>query len=163
MANGFDDIDFKALIAKETNARMRIRLLAIAHVKEGASRTQTAKYLKVSRGSVNKWVSLFLAHGIDGLREKVRSGRPTKLTEQQIEQFKQYVLKQSHKVDGGRLMAQDFSDYIYEQFSVKYSIWNIYRLLHALNFSWISSRSRHPKQSDEVQDAFKKLPTGNDP
>lgn len=85
MANGFDDIDFKALIAKETNAR--IRLLAIAHFKEDASRTQTAKYLKVSRVSVNKWISLFLAQGIDGLKEKVRCGRPAKLTKQQVEQF----------------------------------------------------------------------------
>jgi len=30
-------------------------------------------------------------------------------------------------------------------------------LLHALNFSWITSRSRHPKQSQEIQDDFKKI------
>jgi ATP-dependent DNA helicase RecQ len=27
----------------------------------------------------------------------------------------------------------------------------------ALNFSWITSRSRHPKQSQEIQDDFKKI------
>ncbi|WP_443088871.1 helix-turn-helix domain-containing protein, partial [Vibrio sp. M260112] len=31
-----------------------MRLLALAHFKEGRSRTQIAKYLKVSRTSVNK-------------------------------------------------------------------------------------------------------------
>ena len=29
-------IDFKYLIAKETNGRMRIRLLALSHIKDGA-------------------------------------------------------------------------------------------------------------------------------
>jgi len=31
-------VDFKPLIAKETNGRMRIRLLALSHIKEGANR-----------------------------------------------------------------------------------------------------------------------------
>ncbi|WP_435277206.1 helix-turn-helix domain-containing protein [Psychrobium sp. nBUS_13] len=39
----------------------------------------------------------------------------------------------------------------------------MYRLLHQLGFSWITSRSRHPKQSDEVQETFKKIRNGNDP
>jgi len=40
-------IDFEKLIAKETNARMCIRLLALGYIKEGANRTQTAKFLKL--------------------------------------------------------------------------------------------------------------------
>ncbi|ABI71407.1 hypothetical protein Sfri_1556 [Shewanella frigidimarina NCIMB 400] len=40
---------------------------------------------------------------------------------------------------------------------------NIYRLLHQLGLSWITTRSRHPKQSQDIQDAFKKLPAVNDP
>ncbi|MGS0730516.1 hypothetical protein ACVBKF_30235 [Shewanella sp. 0m-11] len=36
-------------------------------------------------------------------------------------------------------------------------------MLEQLGFSWITSRSKHPKQSIEVQAAFKKVPTGNDP
>ncbi|NDO76130.1 winged helix-turn-helix domain-containing protein [Shewanella sp. SE1] len=38
---------------------------------------------------------------------------------------------------------------------------NVYLLLNALDFSRITSRSKHPKQSDEAQTAFKKLPDGN--
>lgn len=38
--NPLVEINFKKLIAKETNARMRIRLLALAHIKEGANRTE---------------------------------------------------------------------------------------------------------------------------
>jgi hypothetical protein len=32
----FDHIDFKSLIAKETNGRMRVRLMALSHIKEVA-------------------------------------------------------------------------------------------------------------------------------
>ena len=55
------------------------------------------------------------------------------------------------------------AEYINIEFGIKYSIQNIYLILHKLNFSWITSRSRHPKQSQEVQDDFKKIPNGIDP
>ncbi|MBN24702.1 MAG: hypothetical protein CL578_06595 [Alteromonadaceae bacterium] len=35
---------------------MRIRLMALSHIKNGANRTQTAQYLHVSRRMVNEWV-----------------------------------------------------------------------------------------------------------
>ncbi|WP_436286886.1 helix-turn-helix domain-containing protein [Vibrio vulnificus] len=47
----------------------------MAHFKDGHSRTQMAKFLKVSRTSVNKWVQTFLQ---EGLQEKPRTGRPAK-------------------------------------------------------------------------------------
>ncbi|WP_102458604.1 winged helix-turn-helix domain-containing protein [Vibrio splendidus] len=32
-----------------------------------------------------------------------------------------------------------------------------------MGFSWITSRSKHPKQSQQVQDDFKKIQNRNDP
>ncbi|WP_229627422.1 helix-turn-helix domain-containing protein [Vibrio parahaemolyticus] len=40
-----------------------MRLLALAHFKDGYSRTQIVKFLKVSRTSINKWVQTFLKKG----------------------------------------------------------------------------------------------------
>jgi len=156
--NSLVDIDFKKLIAKETNARMRIRLLALAHIKDGANRTETAKFLKISRRSVNDWVRRFYSDGLEGIKDKPRSGRPCALCEKQLALLKKYVLDNSIKPDGGRLKASLLIDYIHDEFGIKYSLDNIYRLLHSLNFSWITSRSRHPKQSLDVQEGFKKIP-----
>lgn len=150
------DIDFKSLIAKETNGRMRIRLIALSHIQGGASRTQTAKNLQISRRIVNEWTTRFLKDGLDGLKEKPRTGRPAKLTEKQLKQVKDYVVENNVKPGGGRLMGQDIADYIQSEFGITYGLNNIYRILHSLNFSWITSRSKHPKQSAEVQDEFKK-------
>jgi transposase len=53
-------------------------------------------------------------------------------------------------------------NYIQDEFSVEYKLKNIYRLLHQLKFSWITSRSWHPKQSKAVQETFKKIQNKND-
>ncbi len=150
------EIDFSTLAKKETNARMRLRLLALAHFKEGKSRYQIADYIRVSRSSVNRWVSDFLAHGLDGLVEPPRSGRPNKLNQTQLTQLSVYIEKQAIKPAGGRLQAADVHHYIKEQFDVDYKQANVYRLMHQLGFSWITSRSKHPKQSEEAQEDFKK-------
>ena len=44
------------LINAETNARQRLKLLAVSHFLEGKNRTEIADFLKVSRRSVNIWI-----------------------------------------------------------------------------------------------------------
>ncbi|PKG59060.1 helix-turn-helix domain-containing protein, partial [Shewanella sp. GutDb-MelDb] len=56
-SNCHDNEPLSILIRKEKNARMKLKLLAILHFKEGKSRYKIASYLKVSRTSVNRWVS----------------------------------------------------------------------------------------------------------
>lgn len=157
------DIDFASLAKKEKNARMQQRLLALAHFQDGKSRYKIAEFLKVSRTSVNKWISDFLKHGLKGLNESPRSGRPNRLTQKQLEQLAKYVEQQALRTTGGRLTGTDVQAYILSNFDIDYELSNVYRILHTQGFSWITSRSRHPKQSQEAQDAFKKLPAVNDP
>ncbi len=80
-----------------------MRLLALAHFKDGHSRTQIAKFLKVSRTSVNQWVQTFLEEGLEGLQEKPRTGRPAFLNAKQREQLSQYIKAQAMDSSGGRL------------------------------------------------------------
>jgi transposase len=73
-------LDIKTLLAKEANGRMRIRLLVLLHIREGANRANTAIYLKSSRKTVNGWVKKFYKNELDGLKEKPRTGRSYHLT-----------------------------------------------------------------------------------
>ncbi|MGK0254952.1 MAG: transposase [Mariniflexile sp.] len=159
----FDHIDFKSLIAKETNGRMRVRLMALSHIKEGANNSQTARNLHISRSTVNDWVNRFYAQGLEGLKEKPRTGRPSRLNEAQLVQLSGYVRNNSIKESVGRLNAQILVNYIEQEFKLNYGISKVSRLLHQLGFSWITSRSSHPKQSAEIQEDFKKIRNGNDP
>ncbi len=157
------DHNFSQLIASTSNARMRIRLLAISHFVDGKNRTEIASFLKVSRTSVNKWVSQYLNEGLEGLIEKPHSGRPSLLSQSQRLQIKNYVIENAIKPQGGRLQGKDIQRYINSEFNVLYQKSNVYNLLNELNLSWITTRSKHPKQSKEAQDAFKKIPNRNDP
>jgi hypothetical protein len=59
-----ESIDFKSLIAKETNGRMWVRLMALSHIKGGANNIQTARNLYISRRIINDWVKIFYEHGL---------------------------------------------------------------------------------------------------
>lgn len=151
------DTDFKALARKQKSIQMKMRLLALAHFQEGHSKTQIAKFLKVSRTSVNKWIKVYLDEGLEGLKEKPRSGRPAWLDQKQQNQLTRYIEENASKPQGGRLTGADIHRYIKQEFGKDYHPDHVYTLLKKLGFSWITSRSRHPKQSEQVQEDFKKI------
>lgn len=154
---------FKQLARTTSDHRLKLRYLAVHHFLSGKNRTQIAKYLGVARGSVNTWITKYLAGGINGLQLGKNSGRPRRLTSKQEKQVSVFILARIEDNTGGRLIAADIQQYISNQFDVVYELSAIYRLLHRLNFRWITSRSKHPKQSKQAQAVFKNLPTGNDP
>ncbi|MBE3654989.1 IS630 family transposase [Vibrio navarrensis] len=154
--DSLNNIDFKKLASQQKSIQMKMRLLALAHFKDGHSRTQIAKFLMVSRTSVNKWVHTFLEEGLEGLKEKPRTGRPPFLTPEQKERLSQYIKDKADNIQGGRLTGADIHAYIAKEFGKHDHPDSIYYLLDHMGFSWITSRSKHPKQSQEVQDDFKK-------
>ncbi|HIF9195254.1 TPA: IS630 family transposase [Photobacterium damselae] len=155
--DSLSNIDFKKLASQQKSIQMKMRLLALAHFKDGHSRTQIAKFLKVSRTSVNKWVQTFLEEGLDGLKEKPRTGRPPLLTPKQREQLSQYIKDKAHDTQGGRLTGADIHAYIVKEFGKYYHSDSIYYLLNHMGFAWITSRSKHPQQSQAIQEDFKKI------
>ena len=105
----------------------------------------------------------YLESGVDGLDARKAKGRTPYLTPKQQKQLGVYIEAHSQSAQGGRLTGGKILHYIQTEFGVQYHHNAIYKLLKQLGFSWITSRSRHPKQQQGVQDAYKKLPTGNDP
>jgi len=152
----------KKLALSEKDARLKMRYLAIYHFALNENRTQIAKFLGVSRGSVNRWVASYLSKGLEGLISKPSPGRPNALSAQQKQLVSKYVKENAVKSSGGRLIADDIRLFIKDSFNIEYTLRNIYHLLHASDFSWITSRSKHPKQSQDAQDSFKKIQIRND-
>lgn len=155
--------DLLKLSRAEKNARKRMRLLALSQFLDCKNRTQVANQLNISRTSVNKWVTQYLEAGLDGLEARKAKGRTPFLTVKQQMQLGHFIETQSQNEQGGRLTGEKILNYIKTEFGVNYHHNAIYKLLKQLGFSWITSRSRHPKQQQSVQDAYIKLPTGNDP
>jgi len=118
--------------------------------------------LRVSQLLSEFWAK-YLANGLKGLDAKKNKGRDSYLTSSQKQQLSAYIEEQCSSESGGRLTGDAILKYVKYHFNVDYHPNAIYKLLEQLGFSWITSRSKHPKQSIEVQEAFKKVPTGNDP
>ena len=114
--------DFKKLAQIESNARLRTRYLAISHFLNDISRADIARYLKVSRTSVNAWVHKYLNQGIDGLNDGKSPGRPCTLTALELEKSRQHVELQSISVNGGRLQARDIQNYISTEFNADFKL-----------------------------------------
>ena len=56
--------DFDRLAHKEKDGRRRLRLIALAHLKDGKSYTEVAAALRVTRHAVMRWVQWFSAGGV---------------------------------------------------------------------------------------------------
>ena len=70
--------------------------------------------------------------------------------------MKQKIQDLSEDRKYGRIKCADVVLLIEKEYKVKYSESNMYKILHKLGFSWITSRSIHPKQAPEKQEEFKK-------
>lgn len=56
--------DFDRLAHKEKDGRRRLRLIALAHLKDGKSYTEVAAALRLTRHAVMRWVQWFSAGGV---------------------------------------------------------------------------------------------------
>ena len=152
----YTSVELVKLSKSEKGARMRIRILAVSCFLECHNRAQVARQLKVSRRSVNEWVKNYLNSGLDGLKANMNSTNANKLSEQQKQVLYQYVDELSRSERGGRLTGIDIQSYIEQQFGIHYHLNHVYKILKSIGLSWITSRSKHPKQSLEAQAEFKK-------
>ncbi|TWX73269.1 helix-turn-helix domain-containing protein [Colwellia sp. C1TZA3] len=109
---------------------MRTRLLAVSHFVDGKSPTEIARFLKVSRTSVNKWINAYLNDGLEGLNEGKHNGHPKGLTGSQLRRLKPFIIKSAVKPDGGKLQGKYMKNSIEEEFGVIYQKAHVYHLLH---------------------------------
>src|SRR5947209_17810763 len=68
---------------REGAYRVAKRLQAVVLNSEGRTSGELAGILKAPRSKVSEWLSRYQTHGVDGLLEGYRSGRPPALSEKQ--------------------------------------------------------------------------------
>lgn len=149
-------IDFFGLASKEPHPRSRIRLLALGNLQQAKGKPTTAEMFGVSQVSLRKWLLRFLKDGVDGIKEKKRSGRKKKLNTEQEESFREEVEKLQEEREGGRIRGQDIQVLLKEKFSVDHALPSVYHVLERCGLSWVSARSKHPKSDPIEQEDFKK-------
>ena len=140
------------------NVAQARRLLAIALVLEGHSRTAAATAAGMERQSLRDWVHRFNADGPAGLVDKPRSGRPPRMTALQLQALDELVDAGPDVETNGvvRWRRADLQGIIADKYGVALCERSVGRILKARGFRHMSVRPQHPKSDPEAQTLFKK-------
>ena len=140
------------------NVAQARRLLAIALVTDGHSRTDAATAGGMDRQSLRDWVHRYNAEGPAGLVDKARSGRPPRLSADQLKELDAVVeAGPDVEIDGVvRWRCVDLQRVIAEKYKVELCERSVGRILKDRGFRHVSVRPQHPKGDGGAQELFKK-------
>ena len=135
------------------------RLLALAAIYDGGTRSEAAKIGGVGLQIIRDWVMRFNARGPDGLLDGKSPGQPSKLNDAQRQAIVRMIesgpMPAIHGVVRWRLI--DLSQWIYEEFRITIAKQTLSRELRAMGYRKLSARPRHHAQAEGAIDDFKKV------
>jgi transposase len=158
LRSDFDADGLRAMARKSKDGPQARRLLALAAIYDGASRTEAARIGGVTLQVARDWVVRFNALGPEGLIDRKPPGRSSKLTNTHraalATQLDEGPIPAIHGVVRWRLV--DLIQWLWEEFRVSISKQTLSRELRAMGYRKLSARPRHHQKSEAAVDAFKK-------
>jgi transposase len=146
-------------LAKKTKDGPQVRrLLALAAIYDGATRTEASKVGGVGLQIIRDWVLRFNARGPDGLLDGKSPGHPCKLNDIQRQAIARMIesgpIPAVHGVVRWRLV--DLAQWIFEEFRITIAKQTLSRELRAMGYRKLSARPRHHAQAEGAIEDFKK-------
>jgi transposase len=158
LRSDFDAAGLRSIARKSKDGPQARRLLALAAIYDGASRTEAARIGGVTLQVVRDWVVKFDAHGPEGLIDRKPPGRSPKLTNTHraalATQLDEGPIPAIHGVVRWRLI--DLIQWLWEEFRLSISKQTLSRELRAMGYRKLSARPRHHEKSEAAVAAFKK-------
>ena len=150
--------ELRAIASKSRDAAQVRRLLALAFVLDGRSRTDAADKAGMDRQTLRDWMHRYNAEGINGLKSSQGPGKPPSLTGEQMAELKEAVLKGPDPEKHGvvRWRCVDLRAEVARRFTVEVSERTIGKWLRKLELTRLQPRPFHPKKDDAARAAFKK-------
>ena len=154
----FDGAGLRRLAKATKDAAQSRRLLVLAEIYDGGTRSDASRIGGVGLQVIRDWVLRFNADGPKGLIDGKAPGRPPKLDNGQRQALARVVesgpIPAIHGVVRWRL--KDLALWIYEEFRVSLDESTVSRELKALGFRKVSARPRHYAQNELAIEDFKK-------
>jgi len=143
------------LYKKETNLKVKERMLLVIKAEyDNVIPAYAADELHRSRPWALYWLDRFSAEGIDGLKNRSKSGRPPDIPEQTI-----YEIKNELASSKQGWTTKQVEDLIVKKSGIRYHYTHIYRLMHKWGFKQKVPRKTHVNTaSKEEKERFKKEP-----
>src|SRR5215212_3827874 len=158
LRTGFSAGGLRRLAAATKNANQSRRLLSLAAVLDGMSRTEAARIGGMDRQTLRDWVHRFNEHGPEGLKDTWSKGNPPRLSAEQQAELAHLVETGPDRAVHGvvRWRRVDLQHLIAERLGVVYHERTVGKILKQLGFAHLSARPRHPAQDERIMAEFKK-------
>lgn len=154
----YTSAELRALGARSTDGAQVRRLLALALVIDGYSRSEAARLSGMDRQTLRDWVPRYNVEGVKGLKSRPSPGRKPALSEAQMEELRELVIEGPdpaiHEVVRWRCV--DLQAEVARRFAVRVHEDTVARWLHELGLTRLQPRPVHPLKDPEAEAAFKK-------
>ncbi len=148
----------RLLSSRCTDAAQVRRILALALVLDGRSRSEAAAQNGMDRQTLRDWVHRYNEAGIEGLKSRKSPGREAYLTATQMAELRDLVIKgpdpATHKVVRWRCV--DLAAEVKRRWQVEVHESTIGQWLHDLGLRRLQPRPVHPKKDAAAETTFKK-------
>ena len=119
-------------IRRSEESRYDHRLHAVLLVFQGMTCPEVAELLGEAPRTVEYWLDRFGKNGISGLGEQPKSGRPTRLSEKQLEVVKAALQQVQAGLPGPSLSGKALAAWLAERYGVSLGVRQCQRLLRQL-------------------------------
>src|SRR6201987_3598078 len=154
----FDAVRVRRVARESTDSKQVRRLLALAAIYDGGTRTQAAAIGGVTLRIVRDWVLKFNAHGPEGLIDRKAPGQPPRLDERHRKALAAMVesgpIPAVHGVVRWRII--DLCQWVWDEFEIEVSPQTMSRELRGMGYRKLSARPRHHAQAAGAIEDFKK-------
>jgi transposase len=158
LRDDFDAIALRRAARKTKDAPQARRLLALAAIYDGGSRTEAATIGGVTLQIVRDWVMKFNARGPDGLIDGKPPGQPSKLQDSHRAALAALIesgpTPAIHGVVRWRLV--DLAQWFWDDYRIVISKQTLSRELRAMSYRKLSARPRHHAQAAGAIEEYKK-------
>lgn len=152
-----DALRLRAGARQSKDAGQARRLLALAAIHDGASRTEAAAFGGVTLQIVRDWVLKLNAHGPDGLINRKPPGQPSRLTDTHRAALAAVIESGPNPAIHGvvRWRVIDLCQWLWDEMGVAVAKQTLSRELRALGYRKLSARPRHHAQAEGAVALFK--------
>jgi transposase len=158
LRSDFDAVTLRRLARHSREAAQARRLLALAAICDGGTRSEAARRGNVTLQIVRDWVVRFNAEGPAGLRDRKAPGPTPRLTDAHRAALLEIIDRGPTPAIHGvvRWRLSDLGQWLWEEFRVSVSPQTLSRELRAMGLRKLSARPKHHAQGPGAIEAFKK-------
>jgi len=150
----------KLIVSSTADAKFQHKVELVNLVLSGMTPSALSEFVCESKNTITLWVKTADEKGFDALRTKKQTGRPSKLSAENIASIKSVLEEDNPKKYGFNVWdGPALSAYISREYGVFLCVRQCQRMFHSLGFSLVRPQtfpSKTKKGLEEEREAFKK-------